>query len=328
MHADDDSDARRRSVWYDLQRAAQADAELRRLLDWSSLTYPHRLIEDVTNRVFPYRGYGGQATSVKMEPHDAEVERLVASALGGRWDLADGLYKFGRECLSNVVLFGEDAYEIVYDEQTEVLGSRRFSLVRIPPHALKRRDGQVSVQRVPAQIARELHVPREIDLPENRLVVFEPPGRVRKQLPRMLERLAALSDGSVPGFAIDKFRLGAKLVPFDVKAFSRAKDLAVAAATRDIGWSGRVIFFYGEQRVVEHYWWYREFAFERFLIELRDAFLSVLNQGLRHVGAKCGFKGQIRFEGFPTLRDVNEAQRSLFVGHRSLAETNAAFRAG
>jgi hypothetical protein len=169
-------------------------------------------------------------------------------------------------------------------------------------------------------------VPDKIRLPHDRLIIFEPPPRVRALLPRTLERLAALSEAALPHFAIENLRPDAKRVPFDVRQFSRATDLAIATAAREIGWTGRAIYGFGEARVVEHYWWYREFAFERFLIELREGFLSQLNEGLRRIGARYGFEGQLAIEGLPSLADVDDAQQHLFAGDRSLTEINSAFK--
>jgi hypothetical protein len=326
MHGEDFSTYGRRSIRYDLHQAVQEDAELRRILDWTERIYPHMLIEDVANRIMPYRGYQNGAANVELVPHDDDAEDLIASALGDRDDLAEAFYEFGRQCLTNVVLFGEDAFEIVYGANPESPGRREFRFHRIPPRSLEHRTRSVLVQHVPRRVAKELHVPRVIHLPPDRLVVFEAPARVRKQLPQIMERLAALSESSLPSFVIENFRPGTTKVPFDVKLFSRTKDLAIAAATREIEWSGRAIYHFGEQRVVEQYWWYREFEFERFLIELRNEFLSTLNVALDRVGVHCGFVGQIRIEGVPTLNDVAEAQRHLFAGDRSLTEINAAFR--
>jgi hypothetical protein len=326
MYEDEDAEMERHSVPYDLQLAASEDAELSRLLDWASRTYPRMLIEDVGTRVMPYYGYRDRSTHVKLEPEDDEVERLIAFALASRRDLTGAVFEFGRRCLANVVLFGTEAFEIVYGTGTSDQRGCQFSFAHIPPRSLDRGDGRGAVQHIPKLIANELHVPREIHVPQSRSVIFETPIRVRKQLPCILERLAALSEPTLPRFAIENLRPGAKSVEFNVKAFSRTRDLAIATAARDIGWSGRAIYLFGEQRVVEHYWWYREFAFERFLIELRDAFLSDLNQGLSKAGTECGFEGQLRLEGFPTLKEVDEAQRHLFAGDRSLTEINAAFR--
>ncbi len=139
---------------------------------------------------------------------------------------------------------------------------------------------------------------------------------MRNQLPRIWDRLAALSDSSL---------IDAQVPSLDIKAFSRAQDLAVATAARDIGWSGRSIFLYGEPRVVELYWWFREFEFERFLIELRQSFVATLNSALRLAGRECSFDASIRFQGFPTLKEVDNATHHLIAGDRTLTDINAPF---
>jgi hypothetical protein len=312
------------SVSYEAERAAEYDANLARRVAVGAGSLAGRFIHDVALAVLPPRiTYRDQPVAAILDPHDPSIETRVARAFGDRRDVSHAIYRFSQRCVHHMMLFGEDVFEITYGLEGENGDERIFSLHRIPPFSLSRRDRRIAVQRIPKQIAEAQGVPQSAEIPMDRLLVFEVPARTKHLLPDVLERLSILGDPVIPQFAIANWGPTGRKVPFDIETHARMRKVAIAEATKDLGWSGGMIFGFGAQEVVEHYWWFRELLLERFVVEMREQFISMINEILRRAGARCGFNCQVILQGFPSLQDIELAQLHLRNGDRSLAEINS-----
>ncbi len=154
-------------------------------------------------------------------------------------------------------------------------------------------------------------------------MIIETPTSVRDYLPGVFERLHFLSDSLLPPFVIEDLKDGRVDGPFNTKLYSKTQKLALAEATREVGWTGGTIFGLGGQHVLENYWWQREILFKRFTTELREGIVSELNDGLRRAGKVSGCEAQIQLSGFPTLPELDAAIGHLQTGDRPLGEIHA-----
>jgi hypothetical protein len=154
-------------------------------------------------------------------------------------------------------------------------------------------------------------------------MIIEAPTSVRSYLPGVFERLHFLSDSLLPPFVMEDLKDGKVDDPFDTKLYSRTQKLALAEATREVGWTGGAIFGLGGQHVLENYWWQRELIFKRFTTELRERIVSELNDGLKRAGKVSGFQAQIQLFGFPTLAELDAAIGHIQAGDRPLGEIHA-----
>lgn len=312
----------RRSVSYPA-RATEARAEMR---EYFTHLYPRMLIEDVSHQVTPL---GLRTTRVGFEagvvPRNEAVSDLVAAALsrhGQGFDLAEAIHDFFSQCSGLLMTYGEAVYESVpvirkADEQLAA-----FELEPIPWGTYTRRRGGL-VQRVDPEVAQDLGVPETIEVPEADIVSFDLPSYVARGHRRMMEALTRLSDPVLPGFALKSDPLDPKRVPLDSTAHIRSRLVAVAAATRHIGWNARGLF---DREITEYYQLHRFLAFERFKVELRESILSTLNQWLERVGGRMGFQARIELRGLSTREDCQAVERDLQSGGRPFKEVVDAFR--
>jgi hypothetical protein len=93
-------------------------------------------------------------------------------------------------------------------------------------------------------------------------------------------------------------------------------------AVKPIGWNARGSF---NDCVLFYYWIHLMIRFERFKIELRDAMLNTLNDGIQRVGQKIGFNGKITIDGLPTLADVDAAIVNLKSGTMAFSDVMKPF---
>jgi hypothetical protein len=260
---------------------------------------------------------------LQVEPSDGEEAERIAIAFG-RHDYVDrAVSEFIRECIPAALLFGEDSYEIAYELEANAEGKRQFYFLRIPPMSLDHSGDKMPVQRVPERIAAVLGGQRRIQIARSHLMIIEAPAGVRNYLPGVFERLHFLSDSILPPFVMEDLEDGKIDGPFDTTLYSRTHKLALAEATREVGWTGGSIFGLGGQHVLENYWWQRELKFKRFTTELRERIVSELNDGLKRAGKVSGFQSQIQLLGFPTLAELDATMGHLQAGDRPLGEIHA-----
>ncbi len=282
------------------------------------MAYPHMLIEDVSLRIMPIGGRSEGPFSVSIAPESEQVGQVIAAGIsrrgssGSREYLARATSDFFRDCAQTIMAFGEAIYEIVYllDPEKEIAVS--FELEFVQPRTVERRWGKL-VQYVPADVAAEREVSQYVELSPERVLMFRPPQYVWGTLERMMESLGVLSAPGVPDFALGQAGEGRPKIPFDIEVYQRTQKLALARATREIGWNGRGLL---QEPTSEYYSLHRELSFERFLINLRNEILSTLNEGLASAGHELSFSAQLVIEGLPTLGDVDAAQVALASGSR------------
>ena len=101
---------------------------------------------------------------------------------------------------------------------------------------------------------------------------------------------------------------------YDAKEHIRAEKLALAAATRTIGWTGGETL---SEIFLEYYTLHRRLVFERFVISLREPILETLNEMLDRVGPRFGARSRLQISGLPTLKDVETAMIEFAAGERT-----------
>lgn len=154
-----------------------------------------------------------------------------------------------------------------------------------------------------------------IELTPDNIVIFEFPAYIRDDYRPMMSALYAQGEiTSMPNFVLPSMKGEIAPVPFDSNKFSRDQKMAVAEATKLIGWNAREVA--DDVFITEYYYLHRFLLFERFKLEVRESILSKLNEAIARTGKKLGFTGQIVVEGLPSLAVIEDAQQGLEQGDR------------
>ena len=315
----------RQSASWNQSDETRNDPVLGSVPNYHSISGTHGLIDNVHLSIMPYRGSKMKSFRVALNPANQEVEALLEESIGRRdqRDLVEAVSEFVRDCAALVMGDGKATYEIAYqhDENDKPVS---FMLLEVHPGSV-RAKGKRLVQYVPPIVARERKLKGNfIDLTPEKFVFFELPAYVRPEFEPMMNALAARSDNVFPDFVLSGMEEKGPRIPFDIEQFDRTKKMAVAQASKLIGWNGR--FMIGSGFVTEYYQWHRLLLFERFKIELRDGIMAALNTAVERAGQKIGFAGQLVIEGLPTLADVQDAQEALATGSRTFGEILGVFR--
>lgn len=276
------------------------------------------LIEDVGLRTMPIGGRTDrQGFTISVTPPSSQVEELIASGLDrnehGR-QLASSVCHFIDMVARTVMAFGEAVYEIAYLSPSKETAPTAFELAPVIPGTLVSIDGSPH-QRIPTDFAKEMDLPFWIEFDEQDLARFQLPSSIRREHPKMMRSLSRMGSAVIPEFALDPDQ--ASTMGFDFKVFRRAQELALAQATKSLGWNARGLL---EKQFLEYYILLREIRFQAFLIELRETMLDSLNNSLRRVGEKLGFGGQLKIAGMPTQADIDTALRKLNAGEGKFTE--------
>jgi len=272
---------------------------------------PHMMIEDVVNKVIPY-SYKGKY-KFYLDSADKFMELQLTSALrDSDSTLTEALERFVRDCAYYLMLYQEAFYDIIItrDQEGSVVG---FELQIIPPLTVRRRFWKW-VQYVPDEIAREKEVERRIVLPKEYLVIFRLPRKQKKMVRRALKNLQLVGKIETPDFVRASWR-GEPHVSYDPIDLQRSQRLALAEATKDIGWTGRNYF---SDEVLEFYEIDRYARFSLFVANLRQLILSNLNSELARVGKGLGFNNQIRVSGLIEPRIIENIREELHKGNKPL----------
>jgi hypothetical protein len=278
------------------------------------------LIEDVSLGIMPIGGRTKRSGfKVAVTPPSKSVGELIWGALERRdhsRDFAGAVCDFFRECAQTIMIFGEATYEIVYLSEPNEKAPSGFELMIIQPRTVTRRGGQF-VQYVPEGVAKQRRVPRYIPLSADRILEFGAPPFVRRKLTNIMANLGILSTLLMPEFALQLPQENTPQVPYDASMHVKAHKLAIAEASKFIGWVDRGLF---EDEALEYYTLHRLLLFEMFKVEMRNGILSTLNEGLTRAGKELGFTGQLEIEGLPTLKDVEVARINLAEGKCTFKE--------
>lgn len=282
--------------------------------------YTRMLIEDVHNGAMPYSG-SKWSVSARLDPAQSETEQLVEEAISRddyRQDLYETVAEFVRECAGSMMTYGKAVYEIAYMHDTDDKPVA-FTLLVILSSSISTQGGKLQ-QYIPESVVRESELISDvIELSPENFIMFELPAYVRDEYALMMDALHAQGTlTSMPDFVLSSMKGEVKTVPFDLKKFSRDQNMAVAEATKLIGWNARQIP--NDEFKTEYYDLHRFLMFERFKIEVRNSILLHLNKAIARAGKKLGFEGQIIVEGLPTLTDVQDAQKALTLGSNSFSD--------
>jgi hypothetical protein len=272
--------------------------------------YTDMFIQDVSTSIMPIGGNARRTGfSVAIMPPNPIVEEIVLSGLGTRdyeRVLKSALSEFFRLLASEVCAMDRAIYEIVYLENadSETVG---FELVYIDDAQITSKRGQL-YQRVPKEVAERESVAALIPLSKEDVLVFRAPGKLAKTLRETRVSLLQLNDLALSSFASEAFR---SKIPYDYGIHRKGMEVALAMATRDVGWTARGLF---RERTLSYYDVHMHFLFERFKLKLREAFLATLNEGLRRVGMRMNFEGRITISGLPTTDEIDRAMAELESG--------------
>lgn len=319
----EDLNSTQKSVWY-WSVGEDRHPKLPPVPNYIDYSYAHILIEDTSNNVFPTYGYSKKEYEILLTPPSPDVEQLIEDALERRnhsRNLSDAFWGFAHECVSIVMSYEEDNYEIVFlsDEENKIVG---FRFARIPVRSLVKQGDDI-YQIIPEEVAeREDLDSQSIQMSADSILTFKLPEYIQGGYKDMMESLCIMSNLLVPDFVKQNMR-GEARVPYDFKEFDRAQKMALAEATKLIGWDARQMF---KTHIMEHYWFYRLLGFEKFKAVFRNEIINILNKGLQKVGEKMGFEAQLSIKGLPTLDDVNKAFQQLDEGGYTYEEVWEPFR--
>ena len=265
---------------------------------------------------------GGNSTARKdfrivLVPANNDLVRIIATALsehGSSYSTSNierAVCNFVHRVGTRLTHYGKAAFEIVplRDRVTNDLVA--CDLFEINVRTL-RFEGDVAHQQVPEEIAKERGVPTAISLDPAQLAVFSLPPKLEAALSDTKEALAQAGISKLSAM-YDASRADSTL-GYDIKEHIRAEHLAVAAASRLIGWDANQSLY---EIFTEYYVLHRRLVFERFVILLRQSILSTLNTIVARIGALFDTAAQLEVYGLPTLEDVTRAERELAAGARS-----------
>jgi hypothetical protein len=275
------------------------------------------LIEDIQNNVMPYRGMTKWKLDAQIEPANEEalivIERAISDR-GFRQSLYEVVTHFTQECASLMMIYGRALYEIAYryDPNDSVVG---FEVVDVLPNSVEK-VGKKLIQHIPEQVVQyeELGLDTLELSPEN-FVTFEFPVYMRHTYKRMMDALYAQGKiTSMPDFVLPNLKGEIPPVPYDLNKFARDQKMAVAEATKLIGWSARDVP--DDRFMTEYYHLHRFLRFETFKLELRTSIIKTLNEAISRAGKKLGFEATIVVEGLPTQDTIRQARESLDTGSK------------
>jgi hypothetical protein len=228
------------------------------------------------------------------------------------------LYNFFRLVAAEVCSADVATYEIVYMEEQASKKLTGFELSFISETQLIEKDGQL-YQFVPKEIAQERNVPELIPLPREDLIVFQLPVNFRSAFRNMRRTFSRLSSSQFAMFAFEATKQG---IPYDFKMHQRAMKLALVEAIRPIGWNARGMF---NDQVLSYYWIRMMLTFHSFIIQLRDAMVMKLNDGIKRIGQRMDFVAEITISGLPSMAEVDDAISKLSSGTMAFTEVMKPF---
>lgn len=91
----------------------------------------------------------------------------------------------------------------------------------------------------------------------------------------------------------------------------RSYEVALARATREIGWNARGSF---QEHVAAYHSVARALRWKRFCIEIRDQILAVLAEAFAKAGKPFNERPVLTVRNLPTLSDVDDAEKKLRAG--------------
>ena len=278
--------------------------------------YLDTLPRDISVHVMPIGGTSRARKdfAVGIEPDDKAFEKIIAGGLEQRGSyhtaLARAVCNFFQQTASQMMHDEGAAYEIVSlrdKDSDEAIG---FDLFGINFRSLEFR-GNTVIQTVPNDWAIEHQLPTRIEVEREKTVIFSLPPEFH-DLNKTKDSLRRFGGAAIA--QMYETSQANKNLGYDAKAHIRAENLALAAATRSIGWSAGQNLY---NLFTEYYVLYRRLIFERSIISVRENILRTLNDALQRVARKFKKIVTLRIAGLPTREDANRAIRELASGSRT-----------
>jgi len=294
--------------------------------DLYSSLYGFMFIQDIHLNVMPIGGRSENINfAVNIDPPSKKVEDLIRLGLcthhGELWNLKKVVCKFIDEAIHTLACYGKTYYEIIYfytDESKNNIKS--FMIERIPNNNIRDTFG-FYWQYVPKNIIKpeEKILKRFIWLPKKDLLVLSIPKAIGgvKKYKKLLTELQWLSKCTIPKFVMEDMSVQQDIKGYDLSIYRENQEIFLAKITRHLGWTARGNF---SKRSFEFYQIYRCLKFERTKAILREYVLSTLNESLKIIGNKMGFKARIKVEGILSHEDYDNYIKQLLDGSLQFSE--------
>ena len=271
--------------------------------------YTTFFVEDIASSVWPFANRSSrQNISVELKSNSKSADEIVSAALGrNERSIESSIQEFFSAAAAQIAEFDFAVAEIVFASDADLNRIEGVECVWINPVQIHRRWGK-TYQQVPIEVASERGVKTLIHLPDDKTIRFLAPPRYRKAMSKVRENLSIVSDFRNSSFALTALQTN---LPFDWQIHERAMMLAIAEAGRPIGFGSRRMF---DKNVATPYWIRMRLLHERFLIEFRQSLLDTLNDALKRIGSRMGFKCELKVDGLPTDHDIEIALNQLDSG--------------
>lgn len=286
----------------------------------------HMLCEDVGLYLLPISRRRDGGITIRLEPNNDVVERLVVSAFSDRNyrdELTEVVSDWMGGAARDLIRYGVAPYElarVVEDDsgEEEVVGVRVMGLepsevsqdgTRLIQRTLRRDDagrplaGQIEERVIPAEF----------------IVLCRLPAELERARARSIAALQTLDSMRTSELMLEGLKGGGP--PIDFGEIRRAETEAVAAATRPIGWNARDPRPYNGFHLT-----YRQLQFERFLCELRDVLVGFAQEVITKAGRMLNFEASLVVEGLPTVEDIERAESELAEGKRPFVDIMSSVR--
>ncbi|MEG6586513.1 hypothetical protein [Dendrosporobacter sp. 1207_IL3150] len=272
--------------------------------------YPDMFLQDVVNKIIPYKG-GYKFTLTT--PNEIQEIRLASAFLSPDASLTEAAEKFIRNSSFDLLKYEQVFFDVVVCHSTKDNSYVGFELRRIPPLTVKKRLTKW-VQYIPDEIANEFKVASRIELTSERLVVLKLPRNIRDIIRHTLENLSIVGKVEIPDFVSASWR-GESGVSFNQSELSRSKEIAFATATKEVGWNCRN---YYSGSVLEFYELDRFLRFAMFTANLRNLIMTMLNSELSRIESTVGFLFQLQLTGLSSVNDLHVIRDDLYEGKKPL----------
>jgi len=222
--------------------------------------------------------------------------------------LSSALGNFAMMVAREIVLNGELDYELCFGRSPDdALGKPAAARLHYIPHGSLVRVGRRWFQVIPNDVDNRISTGQILSVKNERVIRFLPSvklqrvlARVRAALPAIGQSRAVWMQRSIKSRSNESFA--------DV---SRSYDVALARATREIGWNGRGMF---NEQSADFHLILRQLRWKRFCIEIRDQIIATLSRVFTKVGLMFGESSKLQLKDLPTRNDVDNAEKQLKAG--------------
>jgi len=272
------------------------------------------LARDIPLGILPIRAARDNPDfKVELVPSDEDRATWLTKFLDvGRYErhtLAEGLVEFIETAAEFIGHYGEIYLEILPDEDGSPLEVSPLAPGRVVP--MPRSYWQIIPKKDREQFGKNF-----VPIPRDRIWRLTLPhqlGSARSHR-RLLRRLAALSDPSMPDFVFSNPLDQGRSVGYDFSVQRAAEDRLMERATRRWGTTMSIQRPIGDSN--EYFFISRRLAFLEAQALLREHLIAEINQLMRRLKVDVS----IRVTGIPTATEIAEALKKLHGGEISFAE--------